>query len=297
MQRYAILVTSFFCTIIAAMFVAATVSASSAVLLAADGAGAGKKRDELRQPTGTGGGSSGSTSSKPPPPPAFKSIVPVCYRKNDGRARLVRPWNVANRSTPTCRPPAPWDQFNVPPEGWSSQLCTTGGFFDCDGDEYYTQLQDSIVGPPGPPGPPGAAGPTGPQGPSGQPGPKGATGPTGPQGDGFAFRGAWDAAVTYQDRDVVTENGSAYIALRESTAVDPATPGDSWAIFVERGEPGPPGADGLNGTGAIVTQIPPTGTGPCGLEGGALVIDGNGNVAAICNGKSGTTGQGAGMAQ
>jgi hypothetical protein len=40
----------------------------------------------------------------------------------------------------------------------------------------------------------------------------------------------------------------------------------------------------------------PSGTGPCGVEGGALVTDGHGNVVPVCNGMSGTTGQGAGMA-
>jgi hypothetical protein len=174
-------------------------------------------------------------------------------------------------------------------------MCTVGGSFDCDSDEFYTQLQDSLVGPPGPQGPAGPAGPEGPRGPIG---PTGPAGPTGPQGDGFAFRGEWDAAATYHERDVVTNGGSAYIARRESTGADPTAPGDAWALFVARGEPGEQGAPGVNGLGAIVTPIPPVaaGSGPCELEGGALVTDGNGNVAYICNGKRGTTGQGAGMA-
>jgi hypothetical protein len=233
-RRHANFLTRFLGTTTAAVLVAAALSSSPVVLFAAEGAGAGNEEAELQPRLSTGGSvtGGGTTGSTPPPPAAFNSIVPVCYRKNDGRARLVRPWNVADQSTPTCRPPEPWDQLGVPSDGWSSQLCTTGGSFDCDGDEYYTQLQDSIVGPQGPLGPAGPTGAMGPQGTAGQ--------------------------------------------------------------------PGAPGANGTNGIGATVAEIPPVpppATGPCGLEGGALVTDGNGNVVPVCNGKSGTTGQGAGMAQ
>jgi hypothetical protein len=269
---------------------------SSAVLVAAEGPG--KEKDDPRQRGTT------NALASPRPPAGFKSIVPVCYGKNDGDARLVRPWNVYDQSTPTCRPPAPWDQSGVPPDGWSSRACTTGGSFDCDGDEYYTQLEDSIVGPPGPQGPPGVAGPIGPQGPigpTGLTGPQGLEGPTGPQGDGFAFRGEWDADTKYQERDVVTNLGSAYVARGDSVGINPSKPSDSWSLFAaggERGDQGAPGLNGSNGIGATVAPISPVppGTGPCGLEGGALVTDGNGNVVPVCNGKSGTTGQGAGMA-
>jgi hypothetical protein len=100
---------------------------------------------------------------------------------------------------------------------------------------------------------------------------------------------------------VVTNLGSAFIALGDSVGVNPSTPSDSWSLFAargERGEQGAPGVNGTNGIGATVAQVPPVppGTGPCGLEGGALVTDGNGNIVYVCNGHSGTTGQGAGMA-
>jgi hypothetical protein len=294
-RRTAFIITRFIFKPTVVVLVTAALTTSSAVLFA-EGAGGARDRDDSR-----GDSSLSSSSGSQRLPSSFTSPVPVCYGRNDGKVRVVRPWNVAGQTTPTCRPPAPWDRFGVPPNGWSSQACTTGGSFDCDDDEYYTQLEDGLIGPQGPPGP---AGPTGPQGPTGAIGPIGPTGPPGPQGDGFAFRGEWSANATYVERDVVTSGGSAYIALRPSTGVDPSTPSESWALFVARGEQGAPGVDGangingINGTGAIVAQIPPVpeGAGPCGLQGGALVKDGNGNVAYICNGKNSTTGQGAGMA-
>lgn len=269
-KQNVIFTARFLCTATSTLLVAAALSTSSAVMFAAEGA-AGKDRDVPRQRSSINSGS-GST---PRPPAEFKSIVPVCYGKNDGKTRFVRPWNVYDQSTPTCRPPAPWDQFGVPPDGWSSRLCTTGGSFDCDSDEFYTQLQDTVVGPPGPKGDTGA---TGPQRATGAIGPKGPTGPDGPKGDGFAFRGAWDPNTTYRENDVVTNLGNAYIARGDSLGVDPSTPSESWSLFVARGEPGTPGANGTNGIGATVAEIPPVppGTGPCGLEGGALVTDGNG---------------------
>jgi hypothetical protein len=293
-RRSAIIVTRFFFRPAAAVLVAAALTTSSAVLFA-EGLGGGDDKNDSRQRNVSGSGGS------PRLPSSFTSPVPVCYGRSDGKVRVVRLWNVAGQTTPTCRPPAPWDQFGVPPNGWSSQACTTGGAFDCDDDEYYTQLEDGLIGPQGPAGPRGAEGPQGLIGPTGPTGATGPAGPTGPQGDGFAFRGEWDSATTYLERDVVTSGGSAYVAHRDSTGANPTTSGDDWALFAARGEPGEqgaPGVNGSNGIGAIVAPIPPVpeGAGPCGLEGGALVTDGNGNVVHVCNGKSGTAGQGAGMA-
>src|SRR5258706_5020409 len=81
------------------------------------------------------------------PPSAFTSgFIPVCYNRRDGEARLVRSWNVANRPIADCRPPSPWDAFNVPPGCWANAACSTGGSFDCRRDEYYTELQTTVVG-------------------------------------------------------------------------------------------------------------------------------------------------------
>jgi hypothetical protein len=251
----------------------------------------------------SGGSSDGSVSSRLPS--VFTSAVPVCYSKEDGRARFVRPWNIKAQSAPTCRPPKPWDEFNVPANGWANVSCTTGGSFDCErGEEYYTQLENTVVGPTGPQGPSGAQGPQGLQGLQGAQGAQGVQGPEGPQGStgaGFTFRGEWDTKVTYHAGDVVTTHGSAFVAGRESVGADPTT-SDAWTLFVARGEIGPQGevgprgTDGRNGIGASVTPLAPVpaGTGPCGPEGGTLVTAGDGTVAFVCNGKSGATGQGAG---
>ena len=166
------------------------------------------------------------------PPGAFDSIVPVCYRKDDGRARLVRPWNIKDQSAPSCQPPAPWDRFNIPSDGWADAACTIGGSFDCRDDEHYTELETGVVGPTGPQGPTGAAGPAGPAGP---PGP---AGPVGRDGDGFIFRGEWDANASYQQRDVVTKDGSSYVAGSASTGIDPTLPDGAWAVFAARGTTG-----------------------------------------------------------
>jgi hypothetical protein len=112
----------------------------------------------------------------------FDSIVPVCYRKEDGRARFVRPWKVRGESVPNCRPSAPWDQVNIPADGWANVACTTGGSFDCYSEEHYTQLPTSVVGPPGPQGPAGQQGATGPAGPPGEQGPQGLDGRSGVDG-------------------------------------------------------------------------------------------------------------------
>lgn len=358
------------------------------------------------------------------PPSAFTTgIIPICYARANGEPRLVRPWNVANRSIPTCRPPDPWDEVGVPAGGWASARCTTGGSFDCERDEYYTELDTDVVGktgpagaqgvpgiagpqgprgltgltgatglkgstgPQGPIGPSGAngttglagpAGPLGPQGPAGVQGPagsqglagatgsqgvpgamgpQGATGPqgpigpngadgapglagpigpqglpgvqgpsgnqglrgtdgpqgpqgpagatgaigpagdtgdtgadgtAGPKGDGFTFRDAWAMSTTYQTNDVVTQNGSAYVARNDNVGIDPQLPGAAWTLLASRGEIGPAGANGTDGTNGANGA-----NGANGVNGvnGADGTNGTNGMNGM-DGQSGTTGQG-----
>jgi hypothetical protein len=105
--------------------------------------------------------------------------------------------------------------------------------------------------------------------------------------------------AAYRINDVVTENGSSFIARAESTGVDPQFENTAWALFVARGETGAPGADGRNGVGAMVTNAPAGGTNPCTATGGVQITAGDGSISFVCNGAagaSGTTGQGATMA-
>jgi len=238
------------------LITAGLLSGAMVALGASKGAGDGKDQESLRDRGSSSKGSSGSSDLQRSPSAEYPSLVPMCYSKDDGEPRLVRTWNARYQTVPDCRPPSPWDEVNVPANGWSNVMCTTGGSFDCRSDEYYTELDTHVVGPQGPPGPTGPTGPMGPMGPIGPQGPAGpagatgATGPAGPtgdqgpigpagaQGDGFTFRGAWDANAIYHVRDVVTERGSSYVAQVDSIGIDPTLPGDTWALMAARGTTG-----------------------------------------------------------
>lgn len=134
----------------------------------------------------------------------------------------------------------------------------------------------------------GEAGPVGPQGPQGLQGPPGIQGPQGLPGEagprGLNWRGAWDAAATYQRDDAVQQDGSAYVCI----AGDPVTgaaPADApalWTLLASRGAAGPQGAQGIAGpAGPEGPQGPQGNPGPAGPQGiqgipGAPGIDGEG---------------------
>jgi len=75
----------------------------------------------------------------------------------------------------------------------------------------------------------GATGSTGAQGPAGS------TGAQGPAGSpGMVWRGAWQTApTTYATNDVVSYQGSSYIATTGNTATPP--PSSSWALVAQGG--------------------------------------------------------------
>jgi len=108
-------------------------------------------------------------------------------------------------------------------------------------------------GPTGPPGPqgiqgvPGATGATGPQGPVGN---TGATGPAGTNGTGFDFRNAFDASASYAIDDVVTFNGSSYVAIAANAGPSNPTPDvnpGAWSVMALEGATGGVGATGPSG--------------------------------------------------
>ena len=148
------------------------------------------------------------------------------------------------------------------------------------------------AGPAGTSGPAGATGPAGPQGTTGAAGPPGATGatgaagpmgPTGPQGNGFNFRNAFSASSSYAVSDVVTYNGSTYVAIAANSGPNNSTPdvNAAWNLMAAEGAtgpagpsggpPGPQGPAGPTGpqgpTGATGSQGPPGLPGPAGAAG------------------------------
>jgi hypothetical protein len=126
------------------------------------------------------------------------------------------------------------------------------------------QLPAGEDGPAGPMGPAGSAGPkgeTGAQGPAGPAGPKGdtgAAGPQGPAGAGFNWRGAWSCSGSYAARDVVSYNGSTYLA-ESATGGCVQPPFAPWKLLAEKGATGATGPQGPQG--------PAGPQGPQGIQG------------------------------
>ena len=79
-------------------------------------------------------------------------------------------------------------------------------------------------------------------------------------GGGFTPRGEWNSATTYNEKDLVSLNGSSYMCIEENTNATPASNPDKWMVNAEKGatgatgatgEPGPQGPEGPKGdTGA-----------------------------------------------
>ena len=127
----------------------------------------------------------------------------------------------------------------------------------------------------GPQGPTGATGPAGPQGPMGMVGPQGSQGDTGPAGPagtngiGFNFRNAFDSSASYAINDVVTYNGSSYVAIAATNPGDPTPDGNpNWSLMAQQGAAGAQGVQGAQGpTGAQGQQGPAGPQGPVGPPG------------------------------
>ncbi len=120
---------------------------------------------------------------------------------------------------------------------------------------------NSVPGGPGPAGPAGADGAAGPQGEKGDKGDTGATGATGADGadgangvagaDGhiFAWKGAWDNTTAYVADDVVSRNGSTYIALGATTGDAPESSAANWSLVADKG------ADGVGRRGRAYLRL------------------------------------------
>jgi len=84
-------------------------------------------------------------------------------------------------------------------------------------------------------------------------GPTGPQGATGAAGQGFTFRGSWSALLNYAANDVVTYNGSTYVAIIASLNQIPASSPTSWTLSVAAGAQGPPGPAGAPPIWSVVS--------------------------------------------
>lgn len=64
---------------------------------------------------------------------------------------------------------------------------------------------------------------------------------------GTTFQGVWDSGTTYAEKDVVSYDGSVYIALAATTNDQPDTSPGVWQLWVPQGPPGNPGDPGTQG--------------------------------------------------
>ena len=182
-----------------------------------------------------------------------------------------------------------WANGSIVNNGVALASSDTGNFsFDSkeslltgNGPELEIVL-NGTAGPAGPAGPSGAAGPQGPTGPAGPAGPFGATGPQGPigpagevgpqgpAGTGFNWRGAFDCIGTYVAGDIVSYQGSSWIAASAigGCVQPPAAP---WSVVAQQGQPGTPGATGPQGVQGVQGPSGASGSpgaqGPQGLQG------------------------------
>lgn len=178
-----------------------------------------------------------------------------------------------------------WVTGVTPNNGLALTLTTPTGEFAFDSKEslltsHEPELEISLEGTPGPQGPQGLQGPAGPQGPigpvglQGLPGIPGPIGPQGPQGPAgvngvsFNFRNAFDPNATYAVNDVVTFNGSTYIAIAASQGPNNLTPDmnpSAWTLLAEAGATGTPGVTGPQGPQGLPGN--PGAQGPQGISG------------------------------
>ncbi len=79
---------------------------------------------------------------------------------------------------------------------------------------------------------------------------------------GISPRGAWSAAAPYGANDLVTHQGSSWLAKRRNVNRQPAE-GSDWELFAAKGETGPEGPAGEAGP-----------TGPAGVNGTAVGVAG-----------------------
>ena len=120
------------------------------------------------------------------------------------------------------------------------------------------------LGPTGNTGPQGTLGPTGNTGPQGTLGPTGNTGPAGLQGSpglGFSARQQFAANNSYATNDVVSYNGSSYVALQPNVGgPTPDLAPTNWTLLAQAGATGATGATGPQGSQGLTGATGSTGS-------------------------------------
>ena len=72
----------------------------------------------------------------------------------------------------------------------------------------------------------------------GEKGDQGDQGEVGPAGEGLTWREAWNRNTTYAVRDLVSHDGSAWIATRAGSGNEPSGSSASWDLYAEKGATG-----------------------------------------------------------
>lgn len=198
--------------------------------------------------------------------PGDGGVIQGCYQKNRGNLRVI------DRATEQCNlaseVPISWNAEGVAgaqgPPGPQGQQGEKGEKGDPGVDGA-----PGTKGDPGDRGERGETGATGAAGPKGDKGDKGDPGEPGMDGEGFRWRGAFDCAATYAPGDVVSDEGSAWIAdAAIGGCVDP--PFEPWELLASKGVNGADGADGAPGAkgdkGDTGPAGPPGANGVSGLQ-------------------------------
>jgi len=136
------------------------------------------------------------------------------------------------------------------------------------------------IGNTGPQGPTGATGSQGPKGDTGNTGPQGVAGPQGVPGPATSWRGNYNSGLAYAQNDVVSINGSSWLATGSAPA-GTSPPSAPWVLMASAGTNGATGPQGPAGaTGATGATGPQGAAGPPGPVGNTGPIGPAGPVGA-----------------
>ena len=188
-----------------------------------------------------------------------------------------------------------WLNGSVPNHGIAIVLTTPAGAFSFDSKESLLtangpELEIALESQ-GQQGPQGIQGPPGMQGVPGADGTPGTQGPAGKDGTGFNFRNIFDSSATYAVNDVVTYNGSTYVATVTNHGENTPDISPKWNLMAQAGAAGAPGPAGQQGpTGAMGVQGSP---GPPGVPGTPGLVGPQGPTGAT--GVQGPQGPGGGL--